>query len=163
MYSDQYWGEVSALRQGQPLQNARIAAASRAPCTQHKFDLFITEFASNGEKLTSLTLLNVPKKPGVSVRFKVDYQSLYCGTDTIGSTFTATTEELPWGIYKPLNGVATWLSIESFDSLSGDIKGTFSITMIPDKRKKTTGPDTFQIKNGRFATKLKGSNGLYKQ
>ena len=161
-YSVNYWGDISATRQGVPLQNPRIAAISRTPCNQHAFDVTITEFDDDGDKLSSLTLFNIPKKATTSTRFKVDYQSLYCGSDTIGCTFTATSDQLPWGTYKPLAGKDTQLVIQSFDTISGEIKGTFSVMMLPDRRQDASAPDILQIKNGKFLTKLKLSNGTYK-
>lgn len=167
VYSANYWGEVAGARQGAPLSNPRIAAASRVPCTANAFDVTITEFASNGSKLTTLTLANVPKKPtSVLTKFKVDYQSLYCGSDTIGCTFTAANAELPWGIYKPVKSSQTKLTIQSFDSATGEIKGTYSIIMVPDRRLgtgTTSGPDTLRFQNCSFTTKLKGPNGIYEK
>ncbi|GAB3962333.1 hypothetical protein GCM10028805_63280 [Spirosoma harenae] len=161
-YSTNYWGDISGTRQGVALQNPRISASSRVPCTQHSFDITITEFDDEGEKLTTLTLQNIPKRACNLAKFKADYGSLYCDTDTIGSTFTTRNEKMPWGTYKPVINAETRLSIQSFDTLTGEIRGTFSVRMIPDIQEDPSAPALLQIKNGKFLTKLKGSNGTYK-
>lgn len=162
VYSLNYWGQVTGTRQGVALQNPRIAASSRIPCRQHAFDVTITEFDDEGDLLTTLTLFNIPKRVCSLTKFKVDYQSLYCGTDTIGSTFTAKSDRLLWGTYKPVINAETQLSIQSFDTLSGEIRGTFSVRMIPDEAKSAAIPALLQIKNGKFLTKLKQTDGTYK-
>jgi hypothetical protein len=161
-YSVNYWGQVSGTRQGVALQNPRIAASSRIPCSNHAFDVTITEFDDEGDILTSLTLFNIPKRACSLTKFKVDYKSLYCGTDTIGSTFTAKNEKMYWGTYKPVRNTETQLTIQAFDTLSGEIRGTFSVRMIPDAPVDASVPPLLQIKNGVFLTKLKLSNGTYK-
>ncbi|WP_080059441.1 hypothetical protein [Spirosoma aerolatum] len=161
LYSTNYWGVVTGARQGNELSNARIAAASRVPCTAYAFDITITEFADNGEKLATLTLFNIPKKPGSLTKFKVDYRTLYCGTDSIGCTFTTLSNKLPWGTYKPVIGSGTQLMIQSFDEVSGEIKGTANIRMIPDQVQDAAAPNPLSFKNIKFLTKLKYSNGTY--
>ncbi|GAB4030961.1 hypothetical protein [Spirosoma gilvum] len=163
LYSVDYWGEVSGTRQGSSLRNPRIAAASRIPCTAHAFDITITEFDNDGSKLATLTLFNIPKQTGLSTKFKVDYKSLYCGADTIGCTFTTLSTKLPWGTYKPVLSPDTQLTILTFDDVTGEIKGTFSVSMIPDQVGDASAPSLLQIKNGKFLTKLKYSNGTYKK
>jgi len=157
VYSTDYWGIVSGTSQGVALKNPRIAAASRAPCSNNVFDITITEFDDNGEKLSLLSLLNIPKKAGSWSKFKVDYALLYCGTDTIGSIFRSTS----WGVYKPVISSETKLTVQSFDAVSGEIKGSFSVRMVPDSQVDKSAPTLLDIKSGSFTTKLKYSNGTY--
>lgn len=162
-YSTYYWGTVTGTRQGDELRNARISAASRVPCTAYAFDVTVTEFDDDGEKLATLTLFNIPKKAGSLTKFKVDYRTLYCGSDSIGCTYTTLSNKMPWGTYKPVIGSDTQLSIQSFDEVSGEIKGTFSVRMIPDQIYDATAPSLLLFKNVKFLTKLKYSNGTYKK
>ncbi|WP_338872483.1 hypothetical protein WBJ53_28065 [Spirosoma sp. SC4-14] len=157
VYSTDYWGEVSGTLQGSALKNPRIAAASRTPCSNNAFDITITEFGDNGGKQSLLSLLNIPKKVGSWSKFKVDYDLLYCGTDTIGSIFRS----ISWGVYKPLISSETLVTIQSFDAVSGEIKGSFSVRMVPDAQVDKSAPTMLEIKSASFTTKLKNSNGTY--
>ncbi|KAB7731756.1 hypothetical protein F5984_05890 [Rudanella paleaurantiibacter] len=160
-YSAQYWGNVSGMRNGRALQNPRIWATSRTPCNDHAFDVFITEFNDQGDELLTFTLANIPKRACTLSRFKTDYANLFCATDTVGSTLTAKMSVGFSSTYKP----GRWgngLTIVSYDSLKGEIKGRFRLSLVVDSRLSGHSPDSIRIEQGEFVTKLRGAGGTYR-
>lgn len=159
-YSADYWGTVSAMRDGKPLQNPRIWAATRTPCNDHAFDIFITEFNDRGQELITFSLANIPQRVGKLSQFRADHKNLFCTTDTLGSTLITKIQAGFVGTYKP----SQWgnqLIISSFNSVKKEIKGTFFLQMSVDERKTASAPDSIKINRGQFHTKLKASNGRY--
>ncbi len=159
-YSTDYWGTVSALRNGKALQNPRIWAATRTPCNEHAFDIFITEFNDRGEELVTFTLANIPQKACTLNQFRADYKNLFCKTDTLGSALTAKVQAGFEGTYKP----SPWgnqLVIATFDSLKKEITGTFTLRLGIDLKQSALAPDSIKIQQGAFHTKLKGPGGKY--
>lgn len=159
-FSAEYWGTVSARRDGLPLQNPRIWAATRTPCNAHAFDIFVTEFNDQGEELVTFTLANIPQRVGTLNQFRADYANLFCTTDTLGSTLTAKVQAGFSGTYKPCKW-GSKLVITSFDSVKREIKGTFLLQLIIDERKSGRTLDSIKIDRGVFHTKLKGLSGKY--
>ncbi len=159
-YSPDFWGTASATRNGQPMQNLRISAATRTPCNRHAFDLFITEYNSDGAELLTFTLANLPQRVGTLNSFRADYKNLFCGTDTLGSTLTARAKLGYEGTYKP-TGRTNQLIISTFDSVKREIMGSFRLKLVIDERGVGPMPDTIRIESGQFYTKLKGPNGKY--
>jgi|GEM_PF-2932890 len=159
-FSADYWGTISARRDGRPLQNPRIWAATRTPCHAHAFDIFVTEFNDQGEELVTFTLANIPQRVGTLNQFRADYANLFCTTDTLGSTLTAKGQAGFSGTYKPYKR-GNELVITAFDSVKREIRGTFFLQLIVDERKSAKSPDGIKIDRGVFHTKLKGPSGKY--
>ncbi len=153
-------GTISAQRDGKPLQNPRIWAATRTPCNTYAFDIFVTEFNDQGEELVTFTLANIPQRVGTLNQFRADYANLFCTTDTLGSTLTAKAQAGFSGTYKPRKS-GNKLVITAFDSVRREIKGTFVLQLIIDERKSIKSPDYINIDRGVFHTKLKGPSGKY--
>jgi len=47
-----------------------------------------------------------------------------------------------------------WIKINKFDTITQEVEGVFSITMIRDRGVSPNQPDTMRFRKGRFATKL---------
>ncbi|MCY7359077.1 MAG: hypothetical protein LH609_16780 [Rudanella sp.] len=159
-YSADYWGTISALRNGKALQNPRIWAATRTPCNEHAFDIFIAEFNDRGEELVTFTLANIPQKACTLNQFRADYKNLFCKTDTLGSALTAKVQAGFEGTYKP-SPRGNQLVIATFDSVRREITGTFTLRLGIDQKQSASAPDSIKIQQGTFHTKLKGPGGKY--
>jgi hypothetical protein len=140
----------------QTIESAIISPSSAFPCNQDCLEVFTELYSTEGYLRQKLHLRKIPEIPGKSkivsnTDFRCDekdpvYAVLYMvmqDGDVLGD------------IYSPADGFDNYLNIEMYNSKTGEIKGTFQMTMVKTRDGgETVLPDTLRFTNGRFHTRF---------
>jgi hypothetical protein len=146
---DGFWGEASAEREGKlwkAYPSCWLDLIDKETIAIHLDSLH------NKRYLTEiLSFTHVPPIPG-------DYRVFPLDTTPakLHSSLSFWDEDQPLGLYQILDADSTnnWIALESYDTLSREIKGKFSLTFIVEHRPYPYSPDTVRFRNGRFHGKI---------
>ena len=140
----------------QTVESEIIPPSSAFPCSHDRLEVFTELYSTEGYLRQKLHLMKIPESPGTSkiisnTDFRCDekdpvYAILYIvmqDGDVLGD------------VYGPAEGFDNYLNIEMYNSATGEIKGTFQMTMVKTRNGgEPVLPDTLQFTNGRFHTRF---------
>jgi len=149
MLPPDYWGESTASQNGLPWRADPVCWVDLIDHTTLVIEL--DSFVNNSFLKESLTFQEVPAAVGNYEVFK--WTSPDDGKVDIVLSYWE--HDVPLGVYHALEGSNNnRLSIESFDTISKEIKGAFDLTLIVVHRPYPTAPDTIRFTNGKFHGRL---------
>ncbi|CAG5071820.1 hypothetical protein DYBT9623_03804 [Dyadobacter sp. CECT 9623] len=140
----------------QTVESALIPYSGAYPCIEDHLDVFTELFSPEGYLRQSLYLTKIPKTVGTSKIIAAP--AFHCDeTDPVYSELYTITQDgdVVGDVYQPLEGADNYLHVEIYNSKTGEIKGTFQMTMVKTRDGGTPAlPDTLRFTNGRFHTRF---------
>ena len=152
---DIYWGEVSALKNGQPWKGLIYAQ----PNKPYGFFVRIDVFKNQEFHREALTIFKIPydiqKNTIDTIRFEIDtaltgasYATLVDDGDVLGDGFKVYEGE-----------TENYITVTSYNEETGEVGGEFEVTFVFSEpggnRSDPSAPDTIRFTNGQFHTKVK--------
>jgi hypothetical protein len=126
------------------------------PCTKDYLEVFTELYSSQGYLRHKLHLMKIPQKAGMnkiiaSRVFQCDEKDpVYADLSMIMQD-----GDVLGDVYGPAEGFDNYLNIEMYNSKTGEIKGTFQMTMVKTRDGgEPVLPDTLRFTNGRFHTRF---------
>ena len=145
-----YWGEASATINGK-LWTAQPSATVNY-IHGHGWDIEIDSFYS-GILRQALGIYKVPFTPGtypVINTFPQEDDSM------VGGDLGYWTADQADGRYTILESdSSSFVTMQSYDSITKELRGTFDLTFIVFHRPYPSSPDTLRVRNGVFHTKVR--------
>ncbi|KQS32657.1 hypothetical protein [Dyadobacter sp. Leaf189] len=140
----------------QTVSSGMIPYSSSMPCTQDHLEVLTELYSPEGHLRQQLNLMKIPKKAGMN---KIIARSaLHCDEkDPVYADLLVVMQDgdVVGDSYGPAEGFDNYLNIEMYNSKTGEIKGTFQITMIKTRDGgEPVLPDTLRFTNGRFHTRF---------
>ncbi len=127
-------------------------------CNMISGSIHVNSFTNRKENRESIGIASIPMKIGKFIfPAEADIALPSCSPVLIASIFLHEADgDAIAGIYTRLPNVESSVTISSYDTISGDVRGTFDITFF--KHYKTPGyynnyPDTVRFSGGQFHTK----------
>ncbi len=142
---DDYWGEASAEKNGE-LWVAHPACWIDL-VNNTNINIQIDSFYSGSYLAESLTIVAIPPFPGT-------YKILKSGP-LPHSYLDISDGDQQLGLYLISESDSTnQMTLDSYDTLSKEIKGTFNLTFLVEHRPYSYSPDTIRFRDGKFHGKL---------
>ncbi len=143
------WGTAEAKRNGEDWAGACYSRFDAE--NPGFFGVNFGVYNNNYYYLGSLSFSNIPPQVGsyvVTKRVLWEYE----GARGYYSIFDI---DVPLGDYNIINGAeSNYIAIDSYDTVSREIKGRFEVTMLVNKRPSADAPDTVRFTQGTFHTRL---------
>jgi hypothetical protein len=140
----------------QVIQCTDVKPSTALPCNEDHLDLLSELYSSEGYLRQQLYFIKIPKSVGKH-RIIASIPS-HCNEldPAYGEFYTIIQDGCAVGdIYNTLKGEDNFVQIEQFDKKTGEIKGTFQLTLVIEKRGvEPMLPDTLRFTNGRFHTRI---------
>lgn len=153
---DIYWGEASAIKNGEPW-NGLIYAQPDEP---YGYGFSISINAFNKQQILRENL-HFYKIPYIVKKNKIDTIELRIDTVLTGASYNTILDDgdVLGDIFDVYNGASeNYIRVTSYDENSGEVRGEFAVTFVfdeTDNRSDPTAPDTIRFTNGQFHTKIR--------
>lgn len=146
-----YWGEASALRNGE-LWKANPACYI-SPRNKTNLIISIDSFIQNYYLKESLGIVDIPPVVGT-----YPIKTLTGEESSPYSTLTMWDADLPLGEYRMLesDSLTNRFTLLSYDTLTKEITGAFNLSFLVSHLPYPSYPDTIRFKNGYFHGRLRG-------
>lgn len=153
---DIYWGEVSAIKNGQPWSGLIYARPNEPYGFYIRIEVF-NEQEFHREALTIFKIPNELKKNRIdTVQAEIDtlltgasYATLVDDGDVLGDLFKVYEGEME-----------NYITITSYNEETGEVRGNFEVAFVFGEgvvgtKSDPTAPDTIRFTNGQFHTKIR--------
>jgi hypothetical protein len=145
-----YWGEVSAERNGQ-LWTAHPACFIDL-IDKTNLVISIDSFQTGAYLKESLSLYDIPPTPGT---YRV-YRREAANLKKLNSALSTWESDTSTGLYQLVEADSNTnrVTLFSYDTISKEIKGSFNLTFWAKDKPFPSYPDTIRLKNGKFHGKI---------
>lgn len=145
-----FWGEASATINGN-FWEAQPTAIISFP-HGHGWDMSIDSFDS-GILRHILGIYKLPFTPGT---YPVINTFAQMDDYMVGASFSYWTADQADGLYTVLEAdSSSFVTLQSYDTITKELRGTFEFTFIVSHRPYPNAPDTLRVRNGVFHTKVR--------
>lgn len=145
-----FWGEASATINGK-VWTAQPTAVVSFP-HGHGWDIAIDSFEF-GILREVLGIYKLPFTPGT---YPVINTIAQVNDSLVGGGFSYWTGDQSDGRYTVLEtDSSSFVTMQSYDSITKELRGTFDLTFIVFHRPYPAAPDTLRVRNGMFHTKVR--------
>lgn len=150
---DYYWGEASALKNGEEWNPEVIAIKS-----EESFAVFIDGYLQdNGSPyMERLSIAPLPHSNGIYDLFDVKTINVL-ESDSIQAFYSTSFGDVLGDTYRPDNNSNNYIEILEYNACTKEIRGTFNVTLVlsKDDASGPPPPDTLKFTNGTFHTKIR--------
>ena len=146
----EYWGETSSVKNGMDWTGHPYAVVN----INHGngWNIFFDSLDEFNIRKESFVIYKVPF---VSGTYPVGNTPIQINDSLVGAGFYYVDDDVLFGTYKILESdSSSFVTVESYDTLSKEIKGRFDLTFIVDIKPFVDAPDTIRLRNGVFHTKV---------
>lgn len=151
--SSPFWGEITALKNGESWNASVYAAINTTHGTEDWLHIIVRLFDENEILRETMALVKIPLIPNTHSVFP----DIYEDDGKAGALYSIYAVDVPLADYLPLESDSTsFITLEEYDEASGEVKGTFDITFVADWKSSLVAeePDTIRFTNGVFHTRV---------
>ncbi len=150
IHNPPYWGEASVIKNGvawtgKPLASININHGKT-------IEMQIDSVDRHNFALEGCSLIKVPFEPGTYPLVNTDAR---INDGLVGASYNFMDYDVIMAYYLVAESdSSSFITVTSYDSLSGDIRGSFDATFAVYGRHDKSYPDTIRLRNGRFHTRI---------
>jgi hypothetical protein len=147
-----YMGEATGLKNGKPWQSYSRLFLSYG--NNPKYALEFDSLYYNSYLLETLSFSNFSLQPDTCRLFRSNSENLKNRGDSVLTALSYLEHDVTIGSYQLCESANNQLIIESYDTVTQQMKGRFELTFIVAERPYPSEPDTVRYTNGRFDARL---------
>lgn len=146
-----YWGFASASKNGLPWLGKGWALPNRN-ITKPLLDIFVDSLNKYEMALEGCSFVKVPSEPGTYPLVNTD---INVDDGLVGASYAFMDYDVIMAYYLVAESdSSSFLTVTSYDSLSGEVRGSFEATFAVYGRHDKSYPDTIRLRNGQFHTRI---------
>lgn len=152
-FTDLYWGEASALRNGQPWRGLIYAR----PHSPYGFYIRMDVYNAQGFQREALTIFKIP---ATVQHNQIDTIRADADTTLTGATYSTQVDDgdVLGDLFKVYHHGGNYVNVSSFNKATGEVSGEFAVTLVfagpPDTRSDPAITDTVHFTGGQFRAKV---------